>query len=162
MVGRSWVHLLVPFRKNMGAIATRMVLKWWPRALLEETIIELIENREQRDWFGEYLIQERRAERFQTLLAHDVDLTDKDFGRAAHMADLEIKNARLKDEVRTMQVAAEKHNRRNYATGLIVNCTGCDRGGPANFEGLTEERVQEVERIAARLRTWWTNHQSRK
>lgn len=79
-----------------------------------------------------------------------------------HLHDLEVKNERLKDEVRRMQLKAEKFDRRLYATGLIVRCSGgCLPGAPANYEDLTEERVVEVENIAARLRSWWTHNRKR-
>jgi len=78
-----------------------------------------------------------------------------------HLKGVEQKNARLKREVRHMQQKAEVFNIQIYATGLIVHCTGCTIGGPANYEGLTEDKVQEVEHIAHRLRVWWRQYQWR-
>lgn len=66
------------------------------------------------------------------------------------------------DKVRQMQLDAERHNELNYATGLIVRCTGCERGQPFDGEHLTEERVVIVEQqLARRLRSWWNNHKYR-
>jgi len=77
------------------------------------------------------------------------------------LSDLEEANRRLRGEIRLMQQTAERHNREAFATGLIVHCTGCEAGGPFSTDELTEERVQQVERIATRLRMWWDNHQAR-
>lgn len=115
--------------------------------------------RNMKDWFAEYLECKTRAERAERLLTES--LTPKEIGRAHHLADLETKNRRLKDEVTRMREKAETFNRQLYATGLIVHCTGCVAGAPADYEGLTEERVQEVEAIAARLRAWWRNNRKR-
>lgn len=79
----------------------------------------------------------------------------------AHLHRLEELNDRLKREVRRMQLKAEVFNRQLFATGLIVHCTGCLPGAPANYEDLTEEKVREVENIAARLRSWWNNNRRR-
>lgn len=111
------------------------------------------------NWFNEYCEWRQRAERAERLL--NENLTPKEVGRAHHITDLETKNARLKQEVRMMQEKAEVFNNLLYATGLIVNCTGCIPGAPANYQDLTEERVQEVECIARRLRTWWNNNKHR-
>lgn len=111
-------------------------------------------------WMEQSAIADRECERLHAVLSSRYH-TDRDLNRALHMADLETKNAKLKEEVRTMQVAAEEHNARNYATGLIVRCTGCESGKPFEGELLSEERVQEVEKIARRLRRWFENHKRR-
>jgi len=109
--------------------------------------------------FHEQFTWQERALRAERLL--NADLTPKEIGRGHHLADLEVKNDRLKREVRLMQEKAEVFNIKLDATGLIVHCTGCLRGAPANYEDLTEERVIEVENIAARLRVWWNNNRKR-
>ncbi len=109
-----------------------------------------------KNYLMELMAMEERALRAERLL--NADLTTKEVGRAHHIADLEQKNKRLKKEVRMMQQKAEVFNRQLFATGLIVNCTGCIPGAPANYQDLTEEKVQEVEHIAQRLRTWWNNN----
>ncbi len=79
----------------------------------------------------------------------------------SHIHHLETKNKRLKHEIRFMQEKAERFNKMLFATGLVVNCTGCLEGGPANYKELTEEKVCEVERIAKRLRLWWDNNRDK-
>lgn len=74
-----------------------------------------------------------------------------------HIHGLEVKNERLKREIRIMQEVAEARNRQIRASGYIVRCTGCMAGGPPDAEEFTEERVREVEDIARRLREWWEN-----
>lgn len=91
----------------------------------------------------------------------NADLTPKEVGRAHHIADLEQKNRRLKREVCGMQVKAEEFNSLLFATGLIVHCTGCIPGAPANYKDLTDARVKTVERIARRLRKWWDTNKHR-
>ena len=107
----------------------------------------------------EYIREKKRAERAESLLAQLAE--GHDLRRAEHVRSLGEKVKRLRAQVRAMQMKAEEHNRRAYATGLIVNCTGCDAGAPANADQLTEDRVREVESIACRLRAWWTNHDYR-
>lgn len=79
-----------------------------------------------------------------------------------HLGDLEKKNKNLKKEVRNMQIKAEEFNRKLYATGLIVNCTGCWGGRPFEGEKLTQEKVDEIIHLANRLKSWWTNNKNRK
>ncbi|MDZ4250347.1 MAG: hypothetical protein U0990_09690 [Candidatus Nanopelagicales bacterium] len=86
----------------------------------------------------------------------------KTAGRAEHIESLELKLAKLREEITTMREAAERHNVQAFATGLIVRCTGCRPGAPEGWEGLTEERVREVEFIARSLRAWWTNEQRKR
>ena len=119
-----------------------------------------------RDTWGQYIKLvhescewERRARRAERLLVDG--LAPKELARAHHLKDLEEKNERLKCEVRAMQLKAEQFNRQLFATGLIVNCTGCIPGAPAGFVDVTEERVKEVEHIAGRLRAWWNCNRSR-
>lgn len=111
------------------------------------------------DWWKDYWEYRQRAERAERLLQEG--LAPKEIGRAHHIKDLEEKNARLKAEVRTMQEKAEYFNHLLYATGLIVNCTGCVAGRPDKCEELTEEKVKTVEQISHRLRTWWENNKHR-
>jgi len=112
-----------------------------------------------QDWFKEYCEWRNRAEKAERLVNNY--LTPSQIAKANHLADLEDKNRRLKSEVRNMQEKAEIFNRQLYATGLIVNCTGCLVGGPANPQDLTEEKVQIIEQLAKRIRTWWKNNQHR-
>jgi hypothetical protein len=112
-----------------------------------------------KNWFKEYDEWRKRAESAERLLSKN--LTSQEIGRAHHIADLETKNARLKQQVRMMQEKAEEVNKILFATKLIVNCTGCLPGGPDDCENLTEEKIQEVENIAKRLRTWWNNNKSK-
>jgi len=60
-----------------------------------------------------------------------------------------------------MQLDAERKNCLIFATNLIIHCTGCEQGGPIRPDELTESTVQEVERIASRIRTWYNNHAHR-
>ena len=60
-----------------------------------------------------------------------------------------------------MQLRSADNNAKNYATGLIVNCTGCEQGGPFSKEDLSEKKVQAVEAIAQRLRAWWEGQKYR-
>ena len=112
------------------------------------------------NWWTEYWHADQELRRIQRILRSQ--LTPKELARAQHMADLEQKNAVLKLEIRQMQIAAERHNVESYATGLIVNCTGCWWGRPADAESLTEEEVAAVEGIARRLRTWWEGEKWRR
>lgn len=80
---------------------------------------------------------------------------------ADHIRGLEVKNERLKREIRYMQEVAEARNRQIRASGYIVRCTGCMAGGPPDAEDMSEELVREVEDIARRLREWWQNTKGR-
>lgn len=112
------------------------------------------------DWFLLYCKVEAVNKRLTHALASDYH-TQKDLDRAKHMGDLEAKNRKLKETVRRMQLEAERNNEKNYATGLIVRCTGCRAGQPFDGEHLTEERVKIVEELAGRLRRWWNGHKWR-
>lgn len=107
----------------------------------------------------DFLRERQRAERAEGILKGVLD--SPEFRRLTHMYDLERKNRVLKREVRAAQIALEDRNRTVAATNLVINCTGCDAGGPPDREAVTEEVVAEVERIARRLRTWLRNHQDR-
>ena len=120
---------------------------WWRRRTIR------------RNWWVEFHAADEELTRIKRILQSQ--LTPKE-PRAQHMADLEQKNAVLKQEIRAMQIAAERHNVESYATGLIVNCTGCWWGRPADAESLTEEEVAAVEGIARRLRTWWEGEKWRR
>ena len=117
-------------------------------------------NIEEDFWYRRCNELERRAILAETTLQHH--LTGRDLLRAGHVAMLGERVKKLRLTIRNMQEKAEYFNNVQYATGLIVNCTGCDRGGPDHFENLTEEKVQAVEMLARRLRTWWNNHNGRK
>jgi hypothetical protein len=137
----------------------KLATKWREQFLAaksEDDFNAVFEDVLSHNWILEYLECQRRAERAERLLTDK--LTPKEVGRAHHIADLEEKNVKLKSEVRIMQEKAEVFNDQLYATGLIVNCTGCMPGAPANYENLTEDKVREVEQIAQRLRTWWNNN----
>ena len=112
------------------------------------------------DWFLRCCEFEAENKRLLNILASDYH-TQKDLDRAKHTGDLEAKCKRLRELVRHMQLQAEENDARNYATGLIVRCTGCDAGRPFDAEHLTEERVVEVEHLARRLRRWWEGHKWR-
>jgi hypothetical protein len=104
----------------------------------------------------------KRMEAAENIVAALKDkFTPQDIGRAVHIHELERLNKELKLQLTIMRQCAERHNREQYATGLIVHCTGCVAGAPAHHLMLTEDKVQEVERIAARLRTWWNNNKGR-
>lgn len=107
------------------------------------------------DWYKE----SRERERLEKILKRSY--TKEELKRIDHLHGLEEKNKKLKKEVRYMQLKAEEFNNLLYATGLIVNCTGCIAGAPANYENLTEEKVKEVEIIAGRLRIWWDTNKNR-
>lgn len=81
--------------------------------------------------------------------------------QADHIRGLEEKNRQLKWQLTIMREAAERRNALLDATGFVVSCTGCFRGGPAGWEKLTHEeiemRVQQAEEVAHRLRLWWKN-----
>ena len=106
-----------------------------------------------------YVYWRTRCELLQRLIPYAMGR--KTAGRAEHIANLEQKIAKLRYEVREMQVAAEQKNNQLLATNLIIRCTGCSRGGPPEPERVTEEVVREVEVVAHRLREWWTNERGR-
>lgn len=85
--------------------------------------------------------------------------------QADHIRGLEAKCRAQARQLTIMREAAEDRNAMLDASGVIVNCTGCFRGGPKGWELLThaeiEARVVHAEDIAKRLRTWWTNIQWR-
>lgn len=116
-----------------------------------------------KDWFKEYCQEKERADKLQvqnSILEKFMGtlISQNDLRLGEHLHYVERKNLLLKREVRSMQEKAEEFNKLLYATGLIVNCTGCEAGGPANPENLTEEKVKKVEMIAQRLRSWWNSH----
>ncbi len=140
----------------------RYTMKSWSRAEIIDAVVDIGYGKTTTriDWFLEYRIEEHENKRLRNLLASKYHNNHK-LNRAIHMADLEECNKRLKEEVRRMQLAAQRHNLEAYATGLIVNCTGCDAGKPSQGEDLTEEKVKMVEQLAQRLRTWWNNYSYR-
>lgn len=162
----SWLHSkLPPLRvdKRQGALVARRILGQWNKSQIIEFVIHIMMHSEtpRHDWFNEFLMWKEESKRLRQILLSEYH-TEKNINRAKHVADLESKVKKLKKEVRHMQVCAERHNLESYATGLIVNCTGCEAGKPFEGENLTEEKVREVETIAMRLRTWFDNHQWRK
>lgn len=74
-----------------------------------------------------------------------------------YVRSLERKIKTLQGEITNMRESAEYRNKQIKAVGYIVYCTGCWAGGPDNKEEIDEEFVQNVERIAARLRSWHNN-----
>lgn len=150
-----------PGTPNCGITQLRYLMSEWTQEELIEAVIDTWRDRRQGDWFTQYYAADRELERTKAILSTRYH-NDQELNKAKHMADLEVKNRRLKEEVRQMQVAAERHNRTAYATGLIVNCTGCVAGKPFRGEELTEERVSEVEHLARRLRTWFDRYQDLK
>ena len=108
------------------------------------------------DYLLEYIKEKERADKAENLLSQLMN--GRDLRRASHIRDLGEKVKKLRRTVRHLQECAESKNNQLYATGLIVNCTGCEAGRPCNAENLTEEKVQQVELIARRLRVWWNNH----
>lgn len=145
---------------NFGEINLRKILADLSREDLLEIIVAVDQAQHQRDNFIKWLAAEHDNKRLRQVLLSEYH-TDKSVRHAQHVADLEVKCKRLSKEVRRMQEKAEVFNRQLFATGLIVHCTGCDRGAPFEGDQLTEERVQEVERLAGRLRTWFNNHKGR-
>ncbi len=144
---------------NCGEVRNRFILKRFNK----EDLIDIIcrDSEGNVDWFLSFLIREKECERLHKLLESDYH-TNKELNKALHMSDLEDKNRKLKEEVRNMQLKAEEFNNLLYATGLIVKCTGCESGRPFDSESLTEEKVMTVERISARLRSWWNNNRKNK
>ena len=146
--------------KRCGPMWMKKRFEKWSKDEIVDIYIEMAMKPDERSWFSQYLVEERELKRTRQILKSKY-YTEKDLNRALHVSDLEEKVKRLKKEVRDMQVYAENHNRTAYATGLIVNCTGCDAGEPLNGGELTEDRVKEVEVLASRLRTWFDNHKYR-
>ena len=138
-----------------GESLARNLMTDLSRADLEQIIVDRVMDG--RDWFTEMSLYEHECRRLRQVLA----LGKRELGHAMHLADLEEKCKRQAREIREMQLAAERHNRESYATGLIVRCTGCDAGKPFDGEDLTLARVQAVDNVATRLRTWFNNRQHR-
>lgn len=109
-------------------------------------------------WFNQYYTTSRLLERAERALK--IKYGDK-AEYVKHISDLEKKNKILKRQVRSMQLKAEEFNRTLYATGYLVNCTGCWDGRPYKAEELTEVKVEQAEWLVKRLRTWWENHKYR-
>lgn len=159
------IHLLggyIEQPKDMrgGAIQTRGLLKDWSKEELIEHIAALKMNDNSSGFFNEYLEYQREYYRLKNILKSTYH-TDKDLNRALHMADLENKVKELQNNIRTMQEKAEYFNKVLYATGLIVNCTGCFRGRPKGGEYLTEEKMRQLEHLVSRIRIWFNNHKWR-
>lgn len=163
---RSLSDRIAPLKKNMcgGACSARYDTRHWTRDQLVECIADMVmadHKPNESNWFNHFLVQDHENKRLRQILESRYH-NESELNRALHVADLEAKNKRLRTELRGMQVSAERRNRESWATGLIVNCTGCDSGGPEKYEDLTEDRVEEVERLAGRLRRWWDNHEYRR
>lgn len=142
---------------NCGETSNRYFLKNFSK----EDLIDIICSKsDEIDWFKSYLIRDKECERLRKLFTSEYH-NSKELNKALHMSDLEAKNKALKREVRLMQEKAEEFNRLLYATGYIVNCTGCWAGRPNNAEELTEEKVKTLEILATRLRGWWVNNKER-
>ena len=150
----------IPRTETFGEIRTTAQVKLLSRKDLEDIIVNYAAD-SKKDWFAEYMLVEKLLEQANNTLK-SVYHTDKELNKAKHVASLESKNKKLKQEVRQMQLKAEEFNKKLYATGLIVNCTGCIPGAPDHYDDLTEGKVKQVENIAIRLRTWWNNYQYRK
>ena len=146
-----------------GEIKLRYTLAAWSRNEIIDAFVDIAgynKSSVRVDWFLEYRVEDHENKRLRNLLKSRYH-NDHELNRAIHMSDLEERNRRLKEEVRSMQLAAHRHNLEAYATGLIVNCTGCDAGQPFEGKDLTEERVKMVEQLARRLRTWLNTHSYR-
>jgi len=150
----------IPRTEAFGELRTKAQTKLLSKEDLEDIIVNYASDMK-KDWFIEYQLCEKLLEQANNTLKSTYH-NDKDLNKAKHVAALETKNKKLKREVRSMQVKAEEFNKKLYATGLIVNCTGCIPGAPDHYEDLTEEKVKTVENIALRLRIWWDNYQYRK
>lgn len=100
-------------------------------------------------WHGRCLLTERL---FWLLFGK------KRIGRAHHMADLEAKIERQREELHEMNIVSKVRKDQVDAANLIISCYGCDSGFMGDFSGVTEETVCEVERTASRLRRWWDLH----
>lgn len=149
-----------PRKQYGGEMRTYPILERLSRNVLEDIIVGYVMTPKDRSWFAQYVVEQHERERLESVLRSTYH-TAKDLNHAKHMADLEEKCRRQGEEIRFLQDKAHEHNVTAYATGLIVNCTGCEAGKPFQGEELTEERVREVETIAKRLRIWFTNHKSR-
>ena len=72
---------------------------------------------------------------------------------------LKVKNARMRDTIRNMQIQAE---RRNFELDAMhfVWCSGSCESGIHRYHSarLTLGLVEEAERNTARLRQWWESH----
>lgn len=135
----------------------------WLEHYTKEDLIELIMTEKEKNpsnYIVNLIAAEHEIDRLNEILKSDYH-SQKDLNRAKHMADLERKVKVLQEEVRKMQLSAEQHNAKNYATGLIVRCTGCVGGQPFKGEELTWERVKEVRNIANRLEDWYRNNQKK-
>lgn len=79
-----------------------------------------------------------------------------------HIRCLEDKIRNLRAQVEQLRACVEDRNLwiRSEANDYIVRCTGgCPEG--YDWENMTEEQIQEVEKIAVRLREGWTNYHYR-
>lgn len=146
-----------------------LTTKYLTENLSREELLDVIDelqkeifhaSKSPNEWFDLYLIAKQDNKRMRSLLESEYH-NDKAFRHAQHVADLESKCKQQGKRIQQMQDDYARHNNKNYATGLIVKCTGCDAGQPFDGENLTEERVAEVERIAKRLRTWFEGHKRR-
>lgn len=131
----------------------------------KQELIELFTSSEQQvnnkmDWFKQYMVYSVQVERLTKTLRSKFT-NDTSMNRAIHLSDLEEKNKKLKREIQNLTEINTSYKNDNYATGLIVRCTGCLAGKPLDGENLTEEKVKDVETIAKRIRTWYNNNKSR-
>lgn len=155
----SWAHKLAyetPLGQTFGELQDREFLGNFSK----EEIIEIVTNAAKTNYNLSNYIVARENDRLVNLLRSEYH-TNKALNHAMHVADLELKVKRQAETIREMQEKAERFNKLLFATGYIVNCTGCEAGSPDKAEELTEEKVQYVEMLAKRLRTWWDNHQYR-
>lgn len=143
---------------SYGEISNRTILN----NLEKEDLIDIIcEKTNKIDWFKEYSIRDKEVVRLTRCLRSKFT-NDKDMNRALHLSDLENKVRQLKFQLQSLTEINVKYRNENYATGLIVRCTGCDAGKPFDGENLDEEKVKAVEYLAMRLRTWFNNANYRK
>lgn len=81
------------------------------------------------------------------------------------MSDEGLQIARLRAEIRRMQLAAERRNLELDALHMVWCDGGCE-GGVHRFdgegpEGITQEIVDAAVRNTDRLKRWWANQQGR-
>jgi hypothetical protein len=150
-----------PERETFGQEELRKNLQHFTKEELVEMVVKANGQGNKKDWSDYYWAADHELRRLESLLQSEYH-TKKELRHAVHVADLESANKQLRREIRMMQETAERRNREVFATGLVVHCTGgCEQGAPFKAEELTEERVEEVERIALRLRSWWMGHLAR-
>lgn len=92
------------------------------------------------------------------------DAARDELGRSRTGAE-RVEIARLKNEIRQLQLSAERRNR-DLAALHLVWCDGGCPGGVHHYDGLgpaavTQEIVDAAVKNTERLKRWWANRQYR-